>query len=149
MTVAFLVIVHEATRTGAPRVLLDLLESTRGRIPVPLACRLQAEGPLSAAFRGLADVDELGDRPAAVLVNGAAAAGALHEFGADTPTMVYVHEEDEAVDVLPNDVVTALVERADRVLCVSGALLPGSGAPRRREVAAGRAPPGGPCHRAR
>ena len=119
MTATLLVIVHEATRTGAPRVLLDLLDATRGRLPVPLACRLEAEGPLSTAFRDLAEVDELGNRPAAVLVNGAAAAGALHEFGTDTPTMVYVHEEDEALDVLPSEAMTALVERADRVLCVS------------------------------
>lgn len=119
MTKPLLVVAHEATRTGAPRVLLDLLGFLADRIPVPVAIQLEAEGPLSSDLRNLADTEVGLQTPAAVLVNGAAAAGTLHRVPAGTPAMVYVHEERAALDVLPGDCVVALAERCNRVLCVS------------------------------
>ena len=109
MTDSLLVIFHEATRTGAPRVLLDLLTHARGRLPLPVAIRLQADGPLGADVRRLAEIDEHESRAAAVVVNGAAAADSLHRIGRGIPTMVYVHEEGEALAALDDRCVTAIV----------------------------------------
>ena len=119
MTRPLLVVAHEATRTGAPRVLLDLMRFARGRITVPVAVRLVAEGPLSRDLRDLADTEVDLVAPCAVLVNGSAAAGMLHGVQPGTPTMAYVHEEQAALEVLPKECIEALVDRCDRVLRVS------------------------------
>ncbi len=119
MTRPLLVVAHEATRTGAPRVLLDLLRFARRRITVPVAVQLAAGGPLSRDLRDLADTEVGLVAPCAVLVNGSAAAGVLHGAQPGTPTMAYVHEEQAALEVLPAECIDALVNRCDRVLSVS------------------------------
>ncbi|MCZ7629276.1 MAG: glycosyltransferase [Microthrixaceae bacterium] len=119
MTRPLLVVAHEATRTGAPRVLLDLMRFARGRITVPVAVRLEAEGPLSRDLRDLADTEIDLTAPCAVLVNGSAAAGMFHGVQPGIPTMAYVHEEQAALEVLPKECIEALVDRCDRVLSVS------------------------------
>lgn len=119
MSAPLLVIGHEATLTGGPRVLLDLLRYAKPDLPVPLAIQLMAEGPLSAELRSLADVDRLISRPMAIIVNGAAAADELLLHPPETPALAYVHEEGDALRVLPPSAVTALTDRCDRVLCVS------------------------------
>lgn len=119
MTGPLLVIAHEATRTGAPRVLLELLRWARGELPAPVAVRLLAQGPLAGEFEAVAETADIGDTPVAVMCNGASAAGELLSFDKSIPALAYVHEEGRALHVLPRDCVTALRERCDRVLCVS------------------------------
>lgn len=119
MQPAILVIAHEATRTGSPRVLIDLLTQLRGRLPLPIAMRLLAEGPLGAELRGLADVDRHAATPRLALVNSAAAAGELWSLPSDVPAVAYLHEERDALAVLGPDSTRALAERCDTVLCVS------------------------------
>jgi glycosyltransferase involved in cell wall biosynthesis len=119
MTAPLLVVAHEATRTGSPRVLLDLLSFIVDRIDVPIAVKLQAEGPLSGELRALATANPHGVNPCAVFVNSAAAATAIDETPPGTPSAIYVHEEGDALAVLPAAARAALTG-FDRVLCVSG-----------------------------
>lgn len=117
----FLVVCHEATRTGGSRVLVDLLEASRADLPRPIAVRLLAGGPLAGRLEAVADVEDHGQRPLAVLVNSALAAGGLAGTG-DAPVVVYVHEEADALAGLPEVAVTALISDVVRaVLCVSEA----------------------------
>lgn len=118
MTGPLLIVAHEGTRTGSPRVLLELLRVTAGRIDAPIAVHLQAEGPLSADLRSFATIDRHSETPAALLVNSAAAAAAIDDVPAGTPSTLYVHEEGDALAVLPSASRDALT-RFDRVLCVS------------------------------
>lgn len=113
-----LVIAHEATRTGSPRVLIELLRYVQGRLRAPIAIRLLAEGPLSSEIRSFAEVDHLGALPAAVLINSAAAAAELTGLPAGIPSAIYVHEEGNALEVLPDECKVAL-RSFTKVLCVS------------------------------
>jgi len=112
-----LVIAHEATRTGAPRVLLDVLTRVKPLLPVPLAVRLETGGPLAEDLLALDDGPDLGP-PAAVLVNSSLAASAVLEFP-DVPAALYVHEDAGGLAVLPAVARDAITTRYDRVLCVS------------------------------
>lgn len=115
----FLIICHEATRTGASKVVVDLLEAARPKLPHPLAVRLLAGGPLAARVESLADVEEQGQVPRGVFVNSALAVGELASV-ADAPTLVWVHEEADALAGLPPPAVQALTEdRVKLVFCVS------------------------------
>lgn len=114
-----LVVAHEGTRTGAPKVLLELLRFSRGRLPAPLCVRLLRRGSLSNELEGLSEVPDRRETPAAVLVNGASAAGELFDIDAQVPAMAYVHEEGDALAVLEDRCVDALRDRCNRVLCVS------------------------------
>lgn len=120
MTAPLHVIAHEATRTGSPRVLADLLRHVAVQLPVPLTVELLAEGPLAGELRSFSTVEQLGGlTPAALMVNSAAAASSALRFGDAVPALAYVHEEGEALEVLSDDCRTALTERFGRVLCVS------------------------------
>lgn len=119
MTRPLLVIAHEATRTGSPAVLLRQLAFVRGRIDAPIAVRLLASGPHEADLLATGEVDAVGVRPAAIVVNSAAAADRLFEYDASIPVMAYVHEVGDALLVLPDDARRGLVERCRRVACVS------------------------------
>jgi len=121
MTGPLLVIAHEATRTGSPQVLLDLLRFVAPQLEMGLRVELLAGGPLSEPLLAVATPGDPADLPGAVLVNGASAAGELHRFPPQIPTAVYVHEVGDALAVLPPACVAALVDRADRVVCVSRA----------------------------
>lgn len=114
-----LVVCHEATRTGAARVVTELLEAAKPKLPASLAVRLLAEGPLAARLETLSDVDPVSTVPAAVLVNSALAADALADIDRRTPVLVYVHEEGAALDALPTVAVEALRAPNVDVLCVS------------------------------
>lgn len=118
MTGPLLVVAHESTRTGSPRVLLELLRYSTGRLDAPIAIELQAEGPLAKDLRSLAETVAIGQQPAALLVNSAAAATAIDDVPATTPSTIYVHEEGDALGVLPSPARSALL-RFDHVLCVS------------------------------
>ena len=119
MRAPLLVIAHEATRTGSPRVLLELLRYSVPRLDAPVSVRLLAGGPLSDELLAVATAPDGADVPAAVLVNGALAADELRRLAPDVPSLVYVHEEGEALRTLGADARTGLADRADRVLCVS------------------------------
>ena len=119
MTRTLLVVAHEASRSGAPQVLLDLLRTVREDIPLPMTFRIQADGPLSSELLDLGHADTGIGRPAGVIVNGALAANALLDVEPGTPAIAYVHEEQEALAALPDTAVEALVLRSTRVLCVS------------------------------
>jgi glycosyltransferase involved in cell wall biosynthesis len=117
-----LVIAHEATRTGSPRVLAELLGYLGPRVANPIAIELLAEGPLADELRAHATVGDTTSRtPAAIIVNSASAASAARRFDPDVPALAYVHEEGEALRVLPADSQDALRSRFTRVLCVSEA----------------------------
>lgn len=118
MTGPVLVVAHEATRTGSPRVLADLLAHTATGFNAPLAVRLLAEGPLAGELRSFASVDPHSAAPAALVVNGVAAASVLDDYPAEVPAMLYVHEEGEALEVL-TDASLAALTRYRRVFCVS------------------------------
>ncbi len=114
-----LVIAHEATRTGAPRVLHDLLVDLSGRMQVSYTVRLLKGGPLEADLRRL---DRPGaETPAAVLVNSAVAAASLLDLDPRLPSAVYVHEEGDTLRGLPEDARLALTRRAALVLAPSDA----------------------------
>lgn len=119
MSAPLLVVAHEASRTGSPKVLLDLLTHAAPRLGAPIAVRLLAEGALGPELRALATADHVGAVPAAVLVNSAYAADEVAAVAPGTPAVAYVHEEDEALAVLPSSCAEALRTRFTRVLCVS------------------------------
>ena len=110
-----LVVAHEASRTGAPRVLLDLLGGLKERWAVPTAVRLEAGGPLAGDLLAMDDGPLVGD-PSVVLVNSALAAGVDRPAG--VPSALYVHEDRDALDLLPLPDRRAMAG-FDRVLCVS------------------------------
>lgn len=120
VTPPVLVIAHEATRTGSPRVLADLLGYVAPRLATPIAIELLAGGPLSAELRSHARIPfSTAVTPAAVVVNSALAAGAALRFARSVPALIYVHEEGDALRVLPPDCIEALNTRFDRLLSVS------------------------------
>ena len=116
-----LVVAHEATRTGSPRVLLELLRRTLPGHRGEVAVRLLAEGPLADELRALGTASPIGFRPDVALLNSAPSAAVALELAADVRVVAYVHEEGEALRVLPPEAVEGLVGRCDRVLCVSEA----------------------------
>jgi len=116
-----LVVAHEATRTGSPRVLLELLRRTLPGHHGEVAVRLLAEGPLADELRALGTASPIGFRPDVALLNSAPSAAVALELAADVRVVAYVHEEGEALRVLPPEAVEGLVGRCDRVLCVSEA----------------------------
>lgn len=116
------VIAHEATRTGGPRVLADLLAYLTPRIANSIEVELLADGPLAAELRSHANATSTSTKkPAALIVNGSAAAGAALRVAHEVPALAYVHEEGEALRVLPPEAKAALQSRFVRVLCVSEA----------------------------
>jgi glycosyltransferase involved in cell wall biosynthesis len=114
---ALRVVCHEATRTGAPRVLLDLLRLVRDDLSVPLEMRLDAGGPLAAELAALATSDG-GRTPGAVLVNSALAADAVGPRS-EVPAAIYIHEDHDAFAVLAPSTRSAIATRYRKVLCVS------------------------------
>ncbi len=114
-----LVVAHAADRAGSVLVLLDVLRRIAPVVDLPIALRFQAGGPLADDLLTLGSVERTGDRPAAIWINNAAAAGCLWDHPASTPSLVHVHEEDEALAVLPGGTLDALRQRADLVVCVS------------------------------
>ena len=114
-----LVVAHEATRTGSPRVLLELLRRTLPDHDGEVAVRLLAEGPLADELRELGTNSPIGFRPDVALLNSAPSAVVALELGPTVRVIAYVHEEGEALKVLPDAAVEGLVRRCDRVLCVS------------------------------
>ncbi|MFM7062117.1 MAG: glycosyltransferase, partial [Actinomycetes bacterium] len=113
------VVSHAADRAGSVKVLLELLRRVGPQLDLPLEVQLQAGGPLADELLSFGSPGRPDDVPALVWVNNAAAAGCLWSYPAGTPSLVHVHEEDEALTVLPTDVVDALRHRASRVVCVS------------------------------
>jgi glycosyltransferase involved in cell wall biosynthesis len=114
-----LVVAHEATRTGSPRVLLELLRRTLPDHDGEVAVRLLAEGPLADELRELGTTSPIGFRPQVALLNSAPSGAVALELDDDVRVVAYVHEEGEALEVLPDAAVEGLVRRCDQVLCVS------------------------------
>ena len=114
-----LVVAHAADRAGSVKVLLDVLRRISPAVDLPITLRFQAGGPLVDELLTLGSAERPDDRPAVVWVNNAAAAGCLRDLPASTPSLVHVHEEDEALAVLPPEVVASLSDLADAVVCVS------------------------------
>lgn len=114
-----LVVAHAADRAGSVVVLLDVLRRIAPTVDLPITLRFQAGGPLTDDLLALGSAERPGDRPAALWVNNAAAAGCLWDHPASTPSLVHVHEEDEALAVLPGRTLDALRHRAGAVVCVS------------------------------
>lgn len=113
-----LVVAHEGFRNGATRVLAGLLPLIAEEVGVPVQVRVLTEGPMAAELRAASTAVGPAE-PSAVLVNSALAAGVLVELPEALPSLVYVHEEGEALASLPPEAVEGLVARAGRVLCVS------------------------------
>ena len=114
-----LVVAHEATRTGSPRVLLELLRRTLPDHDGEVAVRLLAEGPLAEELRELGTTSPIGFRPDVALLNSAPSGAVALELDDSVRVVAYVHEEGEALEVLPQAAVDGLAGRCDRVLCVS------------------------------
>ena len=119
MSPTLLVIAHEATRTGSPRVLLELLRFAVPRVEAAVSVRLLAGGGLASDLRAMSSSDAPPLAPTAVFVNGAAAATELGRLAPGTATAVYVHEEGDALRVLDPSSRAMLRDRADIVCCVS------------------------------
>jgi glycosyltransferase involved in cell wall biosynthesis len=117
MTRRLLVISHEASRTGAPRVLLELLRHLKAVTDVELAVQLSVGGPLADDLLALDDAIDP-RAVGAVLVNSSLAASAVRALPSDLPAALYVHEDGTAVAQLPQADRDA-IERYDHVLCVS------------------------------
>lgn len=112
------VVWHETTRTGGPVVLLHLLRYLRDRTQVQLSMELQTGGPLAEQVVALAALSAHSP-PSALLVNSALAAECALAYPPGLPAMLYVHEDRGALDVLPNAARRAIIDRYQRVLCVS------------------------------
>ena len=119
MTGPLRVIAHEGTRTGSPRVLLELLRHAAPLLDAPLSMTVLAGGGLAAELLELDDGVDPAERPGALLVNGSIAAGELARVPLDVPAAVYVHEEGTALDALDATARAMLADRSDMVLCVS------------------------------
>lgn len=116
-----LVVCHEATRTGGSRVVVELLEAARDQLPHPISIRVLAGGPLLSRLSTLADVEDCGQIPRAVIVNSALAAASIDDL-VDVPTMIYVHEESDALAGLPQAALQRLTSAGlAKILCVSAA----------------------------
>ena len=63
----------------------------------------------------------MGFRPGVALLNSAPSAAVALELDDDVAVLAYVHEEGDALRVLPDAAVRGLTGRCDRVLCVSEA----------------------------
>jgi glycosyltransferase involved in cell wall biosynthesis len=100
-------------------VLLELLRRTLPDHDGEVAVRLLAEGPLADELRELGTNSPIGFRPDVALLNSAPSAVVALELGPTVRVIAYVHEEGEALKVLPDAAVEGLVRRCDRVLCVS------------------------------
>lgn len=111
------VVAHEATRTGAPLVLLELLRYAEGRIGRPMTVELLRGGPLAEQLLSFGGVAGLA-LPAAVLVNGSVAAEAIDRVPAGVPTAIYVHEDGQSLDALSGQALAA-IGRYSVVICVS------------------------------
>jgi hypothetical protein len=114
------VIAHEATRTGSPRVLYDLLRSARGDIPASLSITLLARGSLAERLEALDSAPTGTAPPNAVLLNSCITAEALEAVPPGIPTAVYVHEDSEVIESLPPHTARG-VTTADLVAAVSEA----------------------------
>ena len=93
-----LVVAHEATRTGSPRVLLELLRRTLPDHDGEVAVRLLAEGPLADELRELGTTSPIGFRPQVALLNSAPSGAVALELDDDVRVVAYVHEEGEALE---------------------------------------------------
>ena len=114
------VVAHEATRTGSVGVLLRLLPGLRSLGLGPLAVRLLAEGPNAAALRSFGGADPLDPCPRLVFVNSALAAGILWDYDESVSTVLYVHENRDALFALDDQARSALLRPHGLVLAVSG-----------------------------
>lgn len=121
MTGRLWVVAPHATRTGSTRVLIDLLDAVVPSLAVDVAVDVGSGGPLAERLQAHGAPPAPGERPAAVLVNSALAAGTLADLAADVPVAVYLHETGEVLASLDPAVRAGLL-RADRVLCVSPAV---------------------------
>ena len=122
MTIDVLVVLHDASRTGSPRVMLELVDHLRAT-GASVVVRSLVPGPLAAAFSDGADdtSDGAGRTHDVIVVNGSLAAQHLLGTPADLPALVYVHEDEEALALLTPDARLALTRRADHVVCASPA----------------------------
>jgi len=121
MSQRLLIVAHEATRTGSPRVLLELMRRVVPHHDGPVAVRLLADGPLSEELRALGTTSSVGFQPHLALLNSAPSAAVALELSDDAVVVAYIHEEGDALRVLPEDAIRGLVERCDAVWCVSEA----------------------------
>lgn len=113
------VIFHEATRTGSPRVLHQLLSFASAELGLRMSVDIMAGGPLENDLRALSSDDRDSSAPGVVIINSALAAGEATRFGAPVRVGVYVHEMGEALENLPGEALEALRHRCEIVWCVS------------------------------
>ena len=120
-----LVITHEATRSGSPIALLQLLRNLAANSSIRFSVRPLAGGPLVGEFAMVSTATDTGSTPRAILVNGSTAAGELLDPSLQVPSAVYVHEDEEALTLLTAEaregilsasVVFGVSERAGRDL---------------------------------
>lgn len=114
------VYVHEATRSGSVRVLLDLLDIATEHEVAEFRVISISGGALAGEMtqRTTAAPHRAAD---AVWINSAVTLEHLPEWVArsELPVLCFVHEDEEGLAVLSPSAVTLLVERCDRVWCVS------------------------------
>lgn len=117
-TPTILAISHEATRTGSVRVLIGLLRHLRDHSEMAICVETLVDGPLGPELRAFATHKESEVTPDIVFANSVASAGRILSFPEGTPSIIYIHEEADALAVAPSETVEAL-RRFTRVLCVS------------------------------
>lgn len=114
-----LVISHEASRSGAPMVLLELLEALNPSLHRGLVVRHFRGGPLRSQMDALASQRDGSHRFGAVFVNSAVALCELEAVDSDVPALVYLHEDLGSFSQLDEQQLSMLRERVDLVYVVS------------------------------
>lgn len=113
-----LLVLHEATRTGAPAVAVTLIDQLRDRVEFVKTTMI--DGPLRERFVARMWSDHPpGTDFDAVWCNGAAATAVLEEIDDAIPAVAFVHEMGEALASLAPSAVDALRHRCDVVVTVS------------------------------
>lgn len=118
MSGPLLVVAHEGYRNGATKVLVAVLPDLVAHLGCRVRVEVRTEGPLAGTLRRMS-TDSDAAAPGGVLVNGALAAGALWDHPPEVGSLVWVHEEGEALRALPERDRAALCDRADVVAAVS------------------------------
>lgn len=129
---AILFISHDASLSGAPMSLLNILRWLNPRMPQQLRVLLRAGGPLEGEFRKVADVRHLGDGPIVESVfqdvrliysNTATNGLFLRSLPVGSiPIVTHIHELERTIEWNGNDNLNAMKEQSSHFIACSSAV---------------------------